>query len=246
MIRAVDGCVLTSLPPRSEAAVRIRCLAEAYGTDGAAFLQFWQGEGGSVLSLMDGAVTLLAGADWEEAGLFVQMHPEAAALRTDRETARRLSALLPGWTLDTGEVMRPAKRFSPSSLTCALPPRIVYPVLAAAFGDKAPLFDGWYVDVSHRLRHGFCRIAAVAEGEEAVAVAMTTAECGEAAVIGGVATLPEKRGRGYASACVSALTAALQAEGKEVFLSPKNEGARRLYEKLGFESAGGWGSLTRV
>ena len=245
MIRKVKAGELPSIPPSSEAAVRIRCLADAYGSDAGAFLHFWLGEGGSVVALLDGAATLLPGLDWEEAGLFVSMHPDILSLRTDADTAERLVGLLNGWTLKTGDVMSPAGSFASSPLIKALTPRDIYPVLTACFGESAPPFEGWYVDVSHRLRHGYCRIAAVEEDNRAVATAMTTAECTGGAVIGAVATLPEKRGHGHASACVCSLTADLLEEGRRVFLSPKNDRARRLYEHLGYTVIGGWGTLQR-
>ena len=66
------------------------------------------------------------------------------------------------------------------------------------------------------------------------------------AVIGAVATLPDYRGRGYASACVSTLAASLQKEGRRIYLSPKNAGAQRLYAGLGFVPCGEWGTLQRL
>ena len=90
-----------------------------------------------------------------------------------------------------------------------------------------------------------CPIAAVHEDGRPVACAMTTAEGGGAALIGAVATHPDFRGRGYASACVAYLTALLQQERRQVFLSPKNEPAHRLYRRLGYVDTGRWGSLVK-
>ena len=103
-----------------------------------------------------------------------------------------------------------------------------------------------YADVHHRLRHGLCRLAAVETDGGVAACAMTTAECAGGAVIGAVATLPDYRGRGYASACVSTLAASLQKEGRRIYLSPKNAGAQRLYAGLGFVPCGEWGTLQRL
>ena len=68
----------------------------------------------------------------------------------------------------------------------------------------------------------------------AVASAMTVAEWQGGAVIGAVATDPKHRGNGYASRCVTALTRQLQQQNKQVYICPKNEYAKRLYERLGF------------
>ena len=64
------------------------------------------------------------------------------------------------------------------------------------------------------------------------------------AVIRSVATLPAARGRGYASACVSALCRHLfeKVEVRWIYLwvEEANEPARRLYRKIGFREAGRW------
>lgn len=228
----------------------------------------------------------------------------------------------------------------PDSVLVSPAPREVYPLLCACFGDTLPPFESWYADVSHRLRHGHCRLVGVRAGETLAACAMTTAECppdlragrpsrapegvaaewpegaaaewlegaasewpegpaaellegaaaewlkgpagsanaalpgapespaaagspagyaegtkynrqgdtlynGGAALIGAVATLPAYRGRGFASRCVSALAAALQAENRRVLLSPKNSPAEALYTRLGFAVCGEWGEIHR-
>ena len=120
----------------------------------------------------------------------------------------------------------------------------LYPLLVSCFASGIPPFDVWYADVSHRQRHGLCRIAAVLEDGVPVAGAMTVAACGGGALIGAVATRRESRGRGYASACVSRLTRALMKEGRQVYLSPKNETARRIYSRLGFIETGEWGAFS--
>ena len=230
--------------PASEAAVRILCMAEAYGP-GRAFIRFWKGEGGLLLALLDGTASLLPGtAGLEELALFLSIQEEIRLLRTDRETAVELAPLLPGWAVETGDVMTPARPFSPVT-AAEWPAREIYPLLRECFGETVPPFEAWYGDVNHRQRHGLCRIAAVGAGGIPVASAMTTAECRGGAVIGAVATLPAYRGRGYASACVSSLTARLQTEGRRIYLSPKNDYAAKLYAKLGYVPCGGWGTLRR-
>ncbi len=239
MIRLTDTPVIRG---ESEAAVKIGGLYRAYGGH-SRFLRFYQGDGGSAISLMDGQAVLLAGDDAEEAGLFLQMQPEVRGVRTDGETARMLSLLWPG-DYRFGEVMTLSGPILPLlQETVPLTPCDIHPVLLAGFGADAPPFDSFYVDVSHRMRHGCCRAAGVMADDTVAATAMTTAETETAAVIGAVATLPAYRGRGYASACVTALAAALKREGKRVLLSPKNEAAGRLYRQLGFTPCGEWGEI---
>ena len=88
-----------------------------------------------------------------------------------------------------------------------------------------------------------CRIAGVTEQGKTVSCAMTVAETETVWMIGAVATHPACRGRGYASAVVRSLVASGQAAGKRVLISPKNEAARSLYERLGFAVCGTWGTV---
>lgn len=75
-----------------------------------------------------------------------------------------------------------------------------------------------------------------------VAGASTSAESYNAAMIGGVWTLPAERDRGYSTAVVAALGAELLAEGRcpYLFYLEHNAPAARVYKKLGFENIGHW------
>jgi uncharacterized protein len=73
-----------------------------------------------------------------------------------------------------------------------------------------------------------------------VSCALINVEGREAGVIGGVFTLPEARGKGYASACTAALALDLQHDGKMPCLFYENPVAGRVYRNLGFEAAGRW------
>lgn len=251
MIREAGRGDFAGLIPDSEAAVKLLGLAEAYG--GQPFVRFWRIDGpagaAGYLSLLDGTavLALLSGAvpeTEEETAAFLAMQPEIRCVRTSEGTGRRIAG--EGWRLETGAVMTPAPSLQePSKAPVNLTPREIYPVLQACFGGAVPPFSPWYVDVSHRLRHGNCRIVGFREGGGAAACAMTTAECAGAAVIGAVATLPSCRGKGYASADVLTLAHALAGEGRRVYLSPKNEAARRLYAILGFAECGRWAELSR-
>lgn len=119
--------------------------------------------------------------------------------------------------LETGAVLTLRDRIvptGPADLTSSL--REIYPILQTGFGETLPAFDAWYADVSHRMRHGVCRAAVVREMGRPVACAMTVAQARDGAVLGAVATLPDYRSRGYASACVTTLAAVLQGEGRRI------------------------------
>ncbi|HZO89024.1 MAG TPA: GNAT family N-acetyltransferase [Chthonomonadaceae bacterium] len=73
--------------------------------------------------------------------------------------------------------------------------------------------------------------------------ALLNVEGRDAGLIGGVYTLPEARGKGYASACTAALSLDLQRDGKLPCLFYENPVAGRVYRRLGFEDAGQWAVL---
>lgn len=73
--------------------------------------------------------------------------------------------------------------------------------------------------------------------------ALLSPEGNDAALIGGVFTLPAARGKGYAAACVSALSRDVQKDGKLPCLFYENPVAGRIYRRLGFEECGRWAVL---
>lgn len=75
-----------------------------------------------------------------------------------------------------------------------------------------------------------------------VAGASTSAESYNAAMIGGVWTLPDERSHGHSTAVVAALSAELLAEGRSpyLFYLENNAPARHVYKKIGFEDTGHW------
>lgn len=83
-------------------------------------------------------------------------------------------------------------------------------------------------------------VVEVPEPARIVSCALLNVEGHDAGLIGGVYTLPAARGRGYASACVAALSLDLQREGKLPCLFYENPVAGRIYEHLGFEEIGQW------
>lgn len=238
MIRLATETELRALRADTEAAVRIKGLFAAYGAD-TPFLRLYRVGDSGFLSVMDGAAVLylpqVTEEIVEETALFLAGQNEIKTVRSAASVIKRLVTYLPCGTVAEKPIMRLESETPASDIvTQPIPPRDLYAVTRAAFLENTPPFEGWYVDVSHRLRHGCCRISGVVADEVAVAGALTVAECDDGAVIGGVGTLPDHRRRGYAGACVAALTASLSAEHKTVWIVPKHEAAQRLYASLGF------------
>lgn len=94
-----------------------------------------------------------------------------------------------------------------------------------------PQFNDWYVDFCHRVRHNTARYFSLFENS----VIITAYETENYAIIGGVATKPDFRNKGYASKNLTALCGILHSEDKKVLLlcSDKN---LKFYEKNGFSA----------
>lgn len=230
-----------ALDVTKEAGVRIAAQIAAYGLEQPFFLVY-QGEGGSVLSILDGAATLLAGEDVDEVFCFLHMSPQVTSLRTDGETAAAFAAAY-GGRAKIGAVLKAPPRIQPTGDAKEIAPAAYYPLAKRVFGESMPPFDAWYADVTHRLRRDKCRLVAVYDGDVPVSGGMTVAEAESAWLLGAICTDEHYRKRGYAAACVTALASAGQALGKDVFIAAKNEGAQRLYESLGFTVCGTWGQV---
>lgn len=120
------------------------------------------------IALMDGQAILVCDTgdlcpDNDELLCFLSMQTEIRGIRTDAQTAEWLFAHL-GGQLETGEVMQPALAFTQSSdVVKPFTERETYPLLKQVFGEAMPPFEAWYVDVSHRRRHGLCRIVGIEE-----------------------------------------------------------------------------------
>ena len=86
----------------------------------------------------------------------------------------------------------------------------------------------------------------VEDSGKIVSAALSSAEAGGCAMIGGVATLHSHRARGLSTLCVGALCAHLfeqrprKTEKICLFYLKDNRSAGRVYDKLGFKPAGEW------
>jgi len=111
----------------------------------------------------------------------------------------------------------------------------VYDVLESGSDGQIelPSYDDWYVDFSHRLRHGCARICSVG----GYSVAVTAYETDKEAIISGVATIPKFRGLGHAKAAVLGICHMLQMDGKVPIVLARGNMAD-YYRKLGFQKTG--------
>jgi predicted GNAT family acetyltransferase len=84
------------------------------------------------------------------------------------------------------------------------------------------------------------RTVLIEEKGEVVSAASTTAENAYSAMVVGVMTKSDCRGKGYASMCMAALCKEILKEGKTLCLFYDNPAAGNIYNRLGFRDIGMW------
>jgi|GEM_PF-1231192 len=107
---------------------------------------------------------------------------------------------------------------------------------------QLPTRAAWRYRLSEQIAYRTMFLIEDAEGK-VVSAAQSSAEAYGVAMLGGVATLPEYRGRGLSVLCVGALCDYLFSKGMDsiaLFYLKDNDAAGRVYEKLGFQEAGEW------
>ena len=233
MIRAL--VTRPALSPDSVCAVRLLATYDNYGV--YPFARFFEDGQGRYASLMDGVGVFCADSLTEEWCVFWSMQPSLTALITDAAVGDTLAAHL-NRRAHRVDAMR-CTALPTDSTAEPVHPKTVYPLLKTVFEEAIPPFDTWYTDVSHRTRHAGFRAVGVMQEDACVSCAMTVAECEGGALIGAVATAPEARRQGFAARLVNGLANTLLCEQKQVFICPKHEAARRLYERIGFVVCGG-------
>lgn len=129
-----------------------------------------------------------------------------------------------------------SSEYKPSSLNL----KSLYKVI---FEDKdknltPPEFDGWYADLSHRIRHG----TAVAVMEKELGGAIASHIAPHSAVISGVRVVNRSQGKGVGKTLIKNLLSLLQ--GKTVYTATDCETAK-FYIKCGFNPIGKIGVFTK-
>lgn len=231
------------VPPGSPFGCKILAAANAYGVS-EPFAQFWRQDGGAALAAVDGEGVLLEGAapaDWEELrrllgalGLRRICCPAEAAERSGLPVSRR------------GEIM--ALQMPPLvpdgvRLVENPGPREIHALLRQAESSSFPVpeFEPFYLDLSHRTRHGVALSYGVSAGKILAACAVCSAVTAEAAVVSAVACAPGFRRRGYGGASVAALARRLN--GRKIFVFRAEGENQEFYRSLGFRRCGGWAEI---
>lgn len=215
--RELGALPLTGVEPQ-----KIRALCRAYGFEYDFCRVYAQGER-AFLSLLDGSAVLWAaqGADFGELADFLRMNG-FSELFCGGEAARELSARL-GLAPRQALLMRFDGRTQEFPVDYSPQLSDVYAIVGQAFGMQ---FEPWYLDLSHRIRHGVSTAALAGRS----ALVIQHRANGEA-LLSQVATDPRYTGQGSASRLILGVCAALSPDRVFVLCERRLEG---FYARLGF------------
>lgn len=250
MIRSAHG--ISGYPARVRALAdndpflcRILSLYSSYPPE-LAFVDYWltaddSGKtNGAIARNGSNFILFLTGeSDLQEISSFLRLSGAEGVLCDGRFTLDFSGKTADGAILKRSEPI-PGKSGEPA--LCKPTIKAAYDLIVKCTDDSftPPAYDDFYVDVNHKLRHGAMRLYGIEERGTLAAVAMTVAESGDGAVLGAVACDPAFRRKGFGSKIVRAVSNALIAEGKTVFLHRAKNANAAFYQKLGFSNCGTW------
>ena len=218
--RAVSAGELSALPEKGVEAQKIRSLLLAYGVK-YDFCRLYTAENLFVAQLNGDFVICDCGnADIDELAEFLCFSGFVSvfcAEKLGRELSEKLhsEAIIVNLMRFSGEIGGEKPRI--------ISPSEAYSVIKTGFSFD---FEPWYLDMSHRVRHGISRFYGLCGSALAVQYAIN----GEA-LLSQVATLPEKRGKGSASRLLWAVCGELR--DFAVYVLCENE-LVPFYQKNGF------------
>ena len=230
--------------PVQAAELRRLCQGSAFGCKLAAveaaygfhrdFARFWT-DGFAAYGQLDGALTL-AGTpqDPEEAAAFIRMLGAEALLGP--QAVLESLGLSPSLT---GPVL--VKRLAPGAARPQPDIRLptAYRLLAGA-GLAGP-WEAFYLDLSHRLRHGAARALVIEAGGRPAGCAVAGAVTEQEAVLSALGVEPEFRRKGLGTALVQGIASMLP--GRTLYALRKDGANEGFYAQLGFQEAGRWGQV---
>ncbi len=225
--------------PADPYAARITALFKTYGSD-YDFALFWvqktDGVYSAAISRIDGNMTLCSNenADFEELLHFVNaVGFQSLTCSYDDMKKLGFEPSDTSFTVKfTGE-----KSIEKINAVNDYDKRKIYDLLCSC-GFELGDYGAFLSDVCSRLNKGTASMIAAEENSNLCACVFALFEGEKSVLLGAVATSPEARGRGFASAIVNEI--ANEKSDKEVFLFCRNDGLEAFYSKIGFETVGKW------
>ncbi|WP_457944554.1 GNAT family N-acetyltransferase [Caproiciproducens sp. LBM24188] len=216
---------------------RIIATADAYGFS-EPFAQIWVQEDKAALCKLDDVMILSVkpGADFEELHSFIRMTGAKILIcsgKYEEHTGFQ--------TAQSGEIMgylnlKPLKTPASYELNPSL--RDLHGLLCECETPTftPPDFEPFYLDLSHRIRHGTALAVGIRQGEALVSCAICSAKTQSKAILSAVACKPVLQRHGYGRAALAALISNL--EQRELYIFRARGVNEEFYRSCGFLSHG--------
>lgn len=224
----------SQLPEKGLEAQKIRALYLAYGAE-YQFCRFYR-QGGSYISALDGSFVICEGAnaDYDELADFFKMQG-FAEIFCSAMAGKALSDKL-GCSYSTVNLMKFRGGSPYAEFDDAPTLSDVYEIISDGFDIE---FEPWYLDMSHRVRHGISKCC-VLDGKAALVIQH---DINGEALLSQVATCKDHRGEGLAKMLVTSVAANLAPNEVYVVCEDALVG---FYEKCGFGFLGKKRVLRRI
>ncbi len=214
--------------------IRILSLLNSYGCRyqfATFYLQENEGEITAALSKLDGDVTLALreGADTQELLHFFCVTGYHTILCSD--------AFVFGAKYEEGSVMSCTTKWEPVQTDAVVDE---YPKLMDLFNFtdyNTQDFQSWYVDISHRVRHGTAKAYTLCNDNGIIASGILSSIVGDDAILSAVRCTDAQRRKGYGSALVKHICNDVC--GTVCIMREKGTN-EAFYQRLGFKENGNW------
>ena len=224
---------LLSICEKTPFGVKIASWATAYGFD-KSFACFWLDTTADVAFCLTDGVMLLSGTVLDGPGVKAFLGAVGAK---EVFCAVRNAEALGLSVLETGDVLK--KSLEPGPAPGPLPPvsvRQIYTLLEEA--GMVEEFEPFYLDLSHKLRHG-AALAVTVPGDEGLrACGVVSALTDRGAILSALAVEEGYRRQGIGSAVVKQLEACLP--GKTLYVFREKDKNKEFYRGLGFSRTDTW------
>lgn len=220
--------------------LRVSALIDAYGVD-QSFFNVWHENFKSVVASLDGSFFICESDNdnLDELKEFLSFSPGVLSISGKKETVDKLGLSYSKRT--DFFVMEYKNSCDAKDIETEKEPKLtdIYKLISESGSDDLTVgsFNGWYADMSHRIRHGCAKAYLLKNNKEAVSALIVSAMSQKAGLISGVVTDKEHRGRGYASRLLLKACFDLNAEGRFA-VAECSQKLIEFYKKSGFAYAG--------
>lgn len=223
---------------------KIYSILNAYGHESNTvrfWIQKYNDKVVSIISKVNSYITIITSnnSNFAELNEFIKVIGSNAILCYET-----VSSKIGDFNRTSGDIMIYDKKLVFNDSCVSYNPKIedVYELLVSCKSNDfiLPEFESFYVDISHRIRHGTARSSGIYCNGKLVSCAMSLNEIEGCAVLGAIAVDKDYRRKGFGSKNVLSLISKIQKENKDIYIFKNKNKNDEFYNKIGFIYNGTW------